>query len=292
MRELQELLIPLLTQRSQSPLTTPTNEMSGRDKKIPILMYHEIYRLEERDRHRGLTNPAYNTKIGFFRTQMAYLYENKIKALTIGEFLSKKSSPDERAICLTFDDGWLGNYLYAYPILKKYGFKATFFISTGLIGKPLYMTWGQLEGMQAAGMSVQSHTVTHYPLVLWGEERVVFELSESKKVIEEKLGQEVRHLSLPHGIKNERTWNLAQEIGYKSICTSDVSFQAWKTNGPWLRRIPIGDGISEKKFQLIVQRKNRAIWGITITRGLKNMLRSMIGMNKYRKLYRTVYGIR
>jgi hypothetical protein len=125
-----------------------------------------------------------------------------------------------------------------------------------------------------------------------GGERVLFELSESKRVIEERLGQEVRHLSLPHGSKNRMTWPIAKEIGYKSICTSDVGFQTPENNEPWIKRISIGDRISEKKFKLIIQRKNRAIWGMIFTKGLNNMLRGMIGINNYRKLYQWVYGIR
>lgn len=256
-------------------------------------MYHEIYRLEERDRLRGLTNPVYNTEKNFFQKQMAYLYAKRMKPLTIDElFLKESSSQDERAVCLTFDDGWRGNYLHAYPILQEYGLKATFFIATDLIGKPFYMTWEEIKQMSASGMSIQSHTVTHRPLAHMGKERVLFELSESKKVIEERLEQEVRHLSLPHGSKNGMTWSIAKEVGYKSICTSDIGLQPLESNGPWLRRIEVGDGISAKKFQLIALGKGRAIWKMRLAKDLKNILKETIGHNNYRKLYRWVYGIR
>jgi hypothetical protein len=93
-------------------------------------------------------------------------------------------------------------------------------------------------------------------------------------------------------LKNGRIWPPAKEIGYKTICTSNVGFQPWESKGPWLRRINIGDGISEKKFRLIVQGKNRAIWGMMIAKNLKNMLRGMVGSNTYRKIYRWAYNIR
>jgi len=256
-------------------------------------MYHEIYRPEERDRLKGLTNPVYNTEINVFQKQMAYLYAKRMKTLTIDElFLKESSSQREGAVCLTFDDGWRGNYLHAYPVLQEYGLKATFFIATDLIGKPFYMTWEDIREMAASGMSIQSHTVTHRPLAHLGGERVLFELSESKRVIEERLGQQVRHLSLPHGSKNGTTWPIAKEIGYKSICTSDVGFQTPEDNGPWLKRINMGDGISEKRFHLIIQGKNRAIWGMTVTKNLKKTLRRVVGENTYRRLYRLVYNIR
>ena len=260
--------------------------------KIPILMYHEIYRPEERDRLRGLTNPAYNTELNYFRGQMAWLRANNIKTLTIDDLVSQKLSPNEQSICLTFDDGWLGNYLYVYPILREYGFKGTFFVATELISKPFYMTWDHLKEMAVNGMSIQSHTVNHRPLGGMDEKEIIFELSESKRAIEKNLDTKVNHLSLPHGSKNVRIWPLAKRVGYKSICTSDVGFQTWESNGPWLKRISIGDRISEKKFHLIVQGKNQAILGMRITKSLKNILRGTIGVNTYRKLYQWIYGIR
>lgn len=255
-------------------------------------MYHEIYRIEERDRLRGLTNPAYNTELNVFSNQMSWLRSNDIKTLTIDELSSKHFKPDQKVICLTFDDGWLGNYLYVYPILREYGFKGTFFVATELISKPFYMTWDHLKEMAVNGMSIQSHTVNHRPLGGMEEKETLFQLSESKNTIEERLGTKVNHLSLPHGSKKVNIWPLAKRVGYKSICTSDVGFQTWESNGPWLKRISIGDRISEKKFKLIIQRKNRAIWGMIFTKGLKNMLRAMIGVHNYRKLYRQIYGIR
>jgi len=262
-------------------------------KKIPILMYHEIYRPEERDHLRSLTNPDYNTEVNVFRKQMAYLYARRMKTLTIDELFSKGSFiQGEGTICLTFDDGWRGNYLHAYPILREYGLKATFFIATDLIGKPFYMAWEDIKEMAASGMSIQSHTVTHRPLAHMGGERVLFELSESKRVIEERLGQEVRHLSLPHGSGNGSTWSIAKEAGYKSICTSDVGFQTVENNGPWLKRITIGDKISLDQFHLIAQGNKHSILGMMITKSLKNMLRGIVGSKNYRKLYQWVYGIR
>ena len=256
-------------------------------------MYHEIYCPEDRDRLRGLTNPDYNTEVNVFRKQMTYLHAKRIKTLTIDELFIKESfDQGEETICLTFDDGWRGNYLYGYPILQEYGLKATFFIAIDLIGKPFYMTWEDIKEMAASGMSIQSHTVTHQPLAHMGVERVLFELSESKRVIEERLGQEVRHLSLPHGSKNGKTWPIAKEIGYQSICTSDVGFQTWESNGPWIRRINIGDKISEKQFQLIVQGKNQATLEMRINKVFKTMIKSLIGVNMYRKLYRWVYNLR
>jgi peptidoglycan/xylan/chitin deacetylase (PgdA/CDA1 family) len=264
--------------------------MSGRDKKIPILMYHEVYRSEDRDLLRNLTNPAYNTELTFFRRQMAWLSSKRFKTLTLDELLSEKWVRDRNAICLTFDDGWLGNYLHAYPVLSQYGFKATLFVATGLIGTPFHMTWEHLREIVAGGMSVQSHTVTHRPLGGMSETDALSEVSESKRTIEEKLGTKVGHLSLPHGLRNARVWAFSKELGYKSISTSDVGFHTTENNGPWLKRINIGDKISMDQFQLIAQGENHAILGMRAVKGVKNMIRGSMGISNYRKLYRLIYS--
>ena len=252
-------------------------------------MYHEIYRSEDRDFLGNLTNPAYNTEITLFKRQMAWLSSKRFKTLTLDELFSEKWDHGRNAVCLTFDDGWLGNYLYAYPVLNQYGFKATFFVATGLIGTPFYMTWEHLREMVATGMSVQSHTVTHQPLGGMGEAEIHSELSESKMKIEERLGTKVYHMSLPHGTKNTRIWPLAKKMGYKSISTSDVGFQTPENNGPWLKRISIGDRVSMNQFQRIAQGKNHAIFGMRASKGMKNMIRGLMGVNNYQKLYRRIY---
>ncbi len=260
--------------------------------KIPILMYHEIYGPEESQRPTGLTNPAYNTELILFKRQMAWLSARGFKTLTIGELISEKLDHSRNAVCLTFDDGWLGNYLHAYPVLRQYGFKVTFFVATGLIGTPFYMTWEQLKEMVTSGMSVESHTKTHRPLGAMGDAEALLELSESKKEVEERLLTKVRHLSLPHGSKNSLTWPAARKCGYKSICTSDVGFFATGSTGPWLKRISIGDGVSFNRFQSIVEGRGRAIVGMRTVKQIKKIVREIIGVKNYRKLYQRVYGVR
>ena len=256
-------------------------------------MYHEVYRPEERSQFEGLTNPAYNTEIGTFTKQMTWLSENKFKTLTIGELLAEDPMDEgRRAICLTFDDGWAGNYRNAFPVLKERGLRATFFVATDLIDRPLYMTWDQLREMNTAGMSIQSHTVTHRPLSSLNGEDQFWELDSSKRVIEKETCAEVTHLSLPHGDKPGKLWGAAREIGYRSVCTSEVGFHKGGSQGPFLKRISIGNGLPERAFRLIAGSQSRAIWKIAVLKLVKNTLKDTVGIKAYRNLYRWVYGIK
>ena len=259
---------------------------------IPILMYHEIYGPGERLRLKGLTNPAYNLQADAFERQMAWLVENGIKALTIEDLVSGKPVNDGPAVCLTFDDGWKGNSLHAGPALARHGLRATFFVAAGLIGRENYMTWDDLARMQSCGMSVQSHALTHRPLAAMGKQDLLNELRESKTMIEDRLSVPVCHLSLPHGQKEERIWELAREIGYRSICTSDVGFYVPGSRGPWLKRISVGDGMPESLFCRVALGEGEALRKIAAVKGFKNALKKAVGFKTYRWFYRLLYGTR
>jgi len=72
-------------------------------------------------------------------------------------------------VLLSFDDNLRGDFIYAKPILDKYGFKATFFIicnKTGISGTTRFLNrtnWQDIAAMQKDGMDIQSHTMNHRP---------------------------------------------------------------------------------------------------------------------------------
>jgi peptidoglycan/xylan/chitin deacetylase (PgdA/CDA1 family) len=72
---------------------------------------------------------------------------------------AKPISP--KSVVLTFDDGWESQYTLAYPLLQKYHYPATFFIATNMIGKKQFMSWEELQNLNAHGMTVGSHTKSH-----------------------------------------------------------------------------------------------------------------------------------
>ncbi len=255
-------------------------------------MYHEIYKPEGHRHLQGLTNPAYNLQLNTFERQIAWLAENRIRTLTIEDLLSEKAIEDGQGVCLTFDDGWKGNYLHAYPVLLEKGFRATFFVAAGLIGRENYMTWEQLSRMQSSGMSIQSHALSHRPLTAMKEDDLLFELRESKNIIEDKLSGRVSHLSLPHGRKKERIWDLAKEIGYCSICTSDVGFYIPGSRCSWLKRISVGDDMSESRFRRLALGESKALRKMAVVKCFKDALKKIIGFRTYRYFYRRVYGTR
>jgi peptidoglycan/xylan/chitin deacetylase (PgdA/CDA1 family) len=205
--------LPQLSSYSQEQIKKPDNIPSLK-AKVPILAYHHIKKTKPEDNQ---TEKILSISPEVFEQQMKVLkalgyqpiwLKDLYKALFYGEKLP------ERPIVITFDDGYKDNFQNAFPILKKYNFKATFFVIPQKVGSSGYMSWEELEIMRDSGMEIQSHTFSHSHLNELKGDFAFKELSESKKAIETKLNIPVYFISWPYDIYNEELIMLAQKAGY------------------------------------------------------------------------------
>ena len=70
----------------------------------------------------------------------------------------------DKVVVLTFDDSVRSHYTVARPILQRYGFGATFFITEGFTfawNKTDYMTWEEIASLDRAGFEIGNHTRDH-----------------------------------------------------------------------------------------------------------------------------------
>ena len=184
---------------------------------VPVLTYHRF----GDNCDSPLCMPA-----RVFEAQLRYLKENGYHSVSPEEllaFLQYKQPLPKKSVWITMDDGYRSTYDIAYPILKKYGFTATMFVYTEFVNASrLAVTWSQLKEMQANGFTIGSHTISHSDLTKPrpGEStedfirRVRWELGESKRIIDKKLGQDTFVLAYPFGYYDRRAVNLAHEAGY------------------------------------------------------------------------------
>jgi len=110
-----------------------------------------------------------------FESRLRYLHRNGYRTLTADELLAvlnREMPVPERAVVLSFDDGWGTLKTVAYPLLKQYGYKAVAFIAPAWIGdEPVesaetdgrrFCTWAELREMQQSGVvDIQSHSMNH-----------------------------------------------------------------------------------------------------------------------------------
>lgn len=204
-------------------------------------MYHHIGPED------GIDSARYYITPEVFARQMSFLLENGYHPLSLREvedaFAQKKKLPD-KPVLITMDDGWLDNYLYAFPILKEKNIPATIFITPGLIGtgKNLF-SWEQMAGMHASGLvQFASHSHTHKRLRRLSDEEILFELRESKKSLELFYGQPVKSFCYPFGAFDRRVRRLVFETGYTLDfgTRKGISPWPWKGNRPLLRAHVMG----------------------------------------------------
>ena len=228
------ILLPLLLASPHRLIARPGLD-SVNGPKVIVLNYHKIDNM-----HISLS-----VKPEDFERQMKYLAEHNFHSITPQELyaaLVDGAELPENPVLITFDDGYMDNYTNAYPILKKYGLKATMFVITGFLDRaqPGYFTWGQAAEMEASGLiNIESHTVTHTSLTDLTEEQVKMELERSKNDIERRLGKQVDFLAYPTGTYNLHIAALVKEAGYKGAFTVKYGNVDRASNVFAIERVPV-----------------------------------------------------
>jgi peptidoglycan/xylan/chitin deacetylase (PgdA/CDA1 family) len=104
-----------------------------------------------------------------------------------------------RTVVITLDDGRPDNYTFAFPILQRYGFVATFYVVPGRIGTARGMTACQLEEIAAAGDEIGDHTMDHRDLRSLSFDRARWEIRAAADAIERLVGVRPDTLAYPAG---------------------------------------------------------------------------------------------
>ena len=169
----------------------------------------------------------------------------------IEKYYSEKIPLPDKAVLITLDDGFEDNYLNAFPLFQHYNISAVIYLATGLIGQtnkwmpaPTYsrrkmLSWMQIKEMSGYGIHFGSHTVTHPKLTELDDDRVSYELAESKQIIEDRLGVECRHFAYPYGLLTEKTRELVWQAGFKTACSTRSGFNNAERDPLILHRIDV-----------------------------------------------------
>ena len=209
---------------------TPSMSFSPRETLIttvPILTYHYI----------GLnSNPKDTLRFGLsvtpdnFDAQMAYLKGKGYTTITLDDLkqiFDGATTPPVKSVVLTFDDGYVDFFVNAYPILKKYNFKATAFIPTGLMNQGYYLSWEQIKEMAGSGLiDFEDHTVSHPDLTKLSYSVALKQFSDSRRKLQEETGQKVNFMAYPSGKYNETVLKAVEDAGFVGAVTTKYGFSS------------------------------------------------------------------
>ena len=210
------------------PRTLEATQVGGvRQIAVPALMYHyvswlppdhEAGRSRAVDIRRDLTvSPA------DFDLHLEHLRAQGHTTITTGDLwwtLETGAPLPARPVLLTFDDGYEDAYTEVFPRLRAYGMTGTFFVTLNLVGRPGYLTLEQVREMHAGGMDIQSHAVDHVALATLSSAAQRYQLCESRRILSEWLGKDIRHFAYPGGSHNESAFHSAAACGYLTAYNS------------------------------------------------------------------------
>jgi peptidoglycan/xylan/chitin deacetylase (PgdA/CDA1 family) len=218
--------------------------------RIPVLMYHRIG-----DAHNAW-EAKYCVSPQLFSEHMHMLATHGMRACAIDDFivwLNGGRSLPKGSFLLTFDDGFLGVYEHAAPVLGKLRWPATVFLVSQLIGKedewcradnpsgatyPL-LSLEHIRSMRTHGFSFHSHTRQHADLPTLSDAQLKDELSGSKQDLEALLGEPVLYLAYPFGHYDEHVLNLAKQAGYAAAFSVQPGFNRVSADRFRIRRLDI-----------------------------------------------------
>jgi peptidoglycan/xylan/chitin deacetylase (PgdA/CDA1 family) len=232
-------------------------------------MYHSISDDPE------LGHPYFwiNTSPAIFARQLEFLQKSDYRVISLSQAvemirsfpdrsdLPGKQSDQTKYAVLTFDDGYRDFYTKAFPLLKARGFPATVFLPTDYIGHPQpglrakpHLSWEEVKDLQRQGITFGSHTCSHPLLHTLEADRILVELEQSRRVIQDavngcdgfcypfKFPQQD-----PRFLDRLREW--LQTTGYAYCLSTNIGTVNTKEDLFALNRIPINSGDDPLFFQ-------------------------------------------
>jgi peptidoglycan/xylan/chitin deacetylase (PgdA/CDA1 family) len=226
---------------------------------IPILAYHRF--------DPSMPGPT-TVRTSAFESQLKWLDDHHYQVLPLHSAIDKLRGrgdhPPALAVVITVDDGHRSVYTEMFPLLLKHHIPVTLFIYPSAISNASYaLTWEQIRQMQKSSLvDIQSHTFWHPN---FHRERarlsdaeykafVSVQLTRSRKILQDRLGQPVNALAWPYGIYDPYLEEAARQTGYEAAFAYEGGPARAGCDMFAIPRIPVSDGDTGARFsELLIE---------------------------------------
>lgn len=226
---------------------------------IPILRYTHIRDMQD----------SHSVSLGTFEKQIQYLHKKSFSFLSLDDIIAFKKDNNlipRRCVLLSFDGAWRDVYQNAYEIMKHYWVKAGLFVVTEWVDEASKLTseyvslpheqcknailnnarsvmcnWEEIRTMQdvfSIGSMTHTYQFSNIISLSWHED---FELS--KRLIQEQLGAQTKHLAWPDGNYNQGLLRTAKSMGYEAFYTMEEGLNQATENNDALKRYSAKDSL-------------------------------------------------
>ncbi len=181
----------------------------------------------------------------FCRAQLDWLAQQRYQSLTASQAtaaLTGRQPLPERAVAITFDDGFRSVLEVAFPLLSERGFVATVFCAAGYMGRTYgwagvsgippfeLMDWEEARFLADSGWEIGAHTINHARLTELPEQTRLEEIRGGRRILLERVGGEIGAFSYPYGAFDARCAEAAAECGFTSAWTMEPMINALGCN--------------------------------------------------------------
>lgn len=185
-------------------------------KQVPILCYHQIRDWKPRD-SKGAKD--YIVPVSTFKEHIKMLADSGYHSVLpeqVYNYLLYGDPLPPKPVMITFDDNEENQFVIANAELKKYGFKAVYFIMTVSLGRPNYMTRDQVKQLSDEGNTIASHTWDHHNVKKYQGEDWVTQIEKPTKTLKEIIGKEIEYFAYPFGLWNKEAIPELKKRGMKA----------------------------------------------------------------------------
>jgi peptidoglycan/xylan/chitin deacetylase (PgdA/CDA1 family) len=201
--------------------------------------------------------PSTNIALADFQKHLEYLKENNFHVITLGDALDQLRGDGiilDKTVVLTVDDGYSSFYSSGMPLLRKYGFPATLFVSSDSVGGKDFMSWSELRQLQREGIEIGSHSHMHPHFVdLDPDQRLAtfrVDLKESQQLFNDNLGRLPQLYSYPYGEYSLSMIPVLKAEGFVGATAQNSGVMSKYSNSYALPRFPVaGKYSSLERFQ-------------------------------------------
>src|SRR5215218_7163090 len=203
-----------------TPSATPKPKTDAasiaRRANVPVLCYHQIRKQTAAD---SAQDRAYIVSPSALAAQMEAIDKAGYTTITgeaLYDHVARGAKLPRKPILLTFDDASAGQYSQVLPVLREHRFVATFFVMTVVLGKPGWLTRGQVRALDKAGMTIAGHTYDHKSVPDYTDGDWDTQLVEPGRELRKLLGHPVRLFAYPFGAYSPEAIRHLFEAGYRA----------------------------------------------------------------------------
>lgn len=197
-------------------------EAASRLLAIPILLYHNID-----------GKGPFSVSEGTLREHFQLIKDRGVRVVPLSDLIQRLEHPapyGEKAIVITFDDGYGAMYNKLLPLAREFGYPVTLFIYTDNISHKSMknLTWARLRKMDRQGIDIQAHSISHADLLplskkndLQSKKRLYEEIYLSKRIIELYMRKRVDFYAFPFGRYDLNIVDMTLKSGYRRVFSTD-----------------------------------------------------------------------